>query len=330
MHQRLKKPTKEANCTILSTEDSMINLSGVFAALGTPMAAYDEVDEAGLRRLTRHVLDGGIHGVLVNGSMGLFGCLTDKEQARAVSVVVSEVAGAVPVLAGVGETGTRRARDKMDLLTTAGADALAILPPIFGMPNQQQLRSFYSDLAAGSKVPILIYDNPIRTQCFINPATVADLHEAHPNIVGIKESNQDCLNLQRLLSVMRPSPSFSVLTGSEALMLVGLRMGCHGSIGGLHNLCPRIVADCYQAFCDEDIERARGLQEAMNRIAEVFRFGAIWGGFNEALRYLGICERASGAPYTTTLTPEEAEQVREILRQNLEPVAVPTGVESER
>jgi 4-hydroxy-tetrahydrodipicolinate synthase len=304
--------------SILSTEYKNMNLSGVFAALGTPQTGHDEVDEPGLRRLTRYVLDGGLHGVLVNGSMGAFGCLTDREQVRAVSVVVSEVAGAVPVLAGVGETGTRRAREKVEQLTAAGADAVAILPPIFGAPDQPQLRAFYSDLADASDIPVLIYDNPVRTQCFVQPETIAELHNAHPNLVGVKESNQDCLNLQQLLTVMRPFPSFAVMTGSESLMLAGLRMGCHGSIGGLHNLCPRTVAACYQALLDGDMERATSLQEAMNRIGEVFRFGAIWGGFDEALRYLGICERASGGPFTTALTPEEAAQVRSILRQNLD------------
>ena len=295
---------------------------GMYTALGTPMTPAGEIDEPGLRRLTRHVLSAGMQGVLVNGSMGGFPWLTDEQQVEAARIVVDEAAGAAPVLAGVGEGGSRRARDKVRALTAAKVDGVVILPPSFIAPTEPEMRTFFSGLAETAEIPVLIYDNPIRTHCHVRPETIAALRQAHPNIVGVKESNQDCFNLQTLLDLVGDDDDFSVLTGSEGLLLVSLRMGCHGSIGGLHNVCPELVVECDRAFQAGDLKRAKAMQDAMIRVAEIFRYGAIWGGFNEALRYLGICEQASVEPFTTALSAEEAERVRTILRENLEVEAV--------
>lgn len=50
---------------------------------------------------------------------------------------------------------------------------------------------------------------------------------------------------------------------------------------------------------------------------EIFRYGAIWGAFDEAMRYLGICERATGRPYVTPLDEAGRAAVRAILEQYL-------------
>ena len=151
------------------------------------------------------------------------------------------------------------------------------------------------------------------------------MRKEYRNIVGVKESNQDCFNLQTLLEAVGDDEELSVLTGSDALLLLALRMGRHGSIGGLHSVCPRIVVECYEAFEAGDMARAKAAQDAMIRITEIFQYGAIWGGFNEALRYLGICEQVSAAPFNTALSSNESERVRAVLRENLEVESVRSG-----
>src|SRR5207245_3494458 len=87
----------------------LMKLTGVVPAIGTPLTDGDRVDEAGLRRLTRYVVDAGVHGILANGSMGGFAFLTDEEQIRAINIITNEVNGAIPVIGGMGETSTSRA-----------------------------------------------------------------------------------------------------------------------------------------------------------------------------------------------------------------------------
>jgi len=66
-------------------------VKGVVPPIGTPLTDGDRVDEPGLRRLTRYLVDAGVDAILANGTMGGFAFLTDEQQLRAISTVVDEV-----------------------------------------------------------------------------------------------------------------------------------------------------------------------------------------------------------------------------------------------
>ena len=53
-------------------------LKGIIVPLGTPLTSDERIDEKGMRKLTRYVLDGGVHGVFVLGAMGREGIIVDK------------------------------------------------------------------------------------------------------------------------------------------------------------------------------------------------------------------------------------------------------------
>jgi 4-hydroxy-tetrahydrodipicolinate synthase len=278
----------------------------------------DSVDERGLRNLTRYLLDAGVNGILANGTMGGFAFLTDEEQIRAVSIVVSEVNGAIPVMGGIGETSTSRAVRKAKQIAREGVDHLTILAPFYFFATQENLYAFFSEVAEAVDLPIFLYDNPVMTKNSIHPETVAKLRENVPHIVGIKESNQDCMNLQKLLE-LNASSDFTILTGSEFLIVVGLQMGCDGFIGGLHNICPHMAVALWRAFQSGDLEGARRLQQDLIATWEMFRYGNIWGAFDEALKHLGLAERATGSPYVSKVSTEERRKVHAIIDQFVKP-----------
>ena len=271
---------------------------GVVPPIGTPVTEDDRVDEPSLRRLARYVVDAGVNGILANGTMGGFAFLTDEEQIRAVSIVVSEVNGAVPVMGGIGETSSSRAIRKAKQIAAEGVNHLTVLAPYYFFATQENLYAFFSQVAAAVDLPIFLYDNPVMTKNSIHPETVARLRESVPSIVGIKESNQDCINLQKLIDLNR-SDEFSILTGSESLIVVGLQM--------------------YAAFRRGDIECARALQRDLDATWQLFKYGNIWGAFDEALRHLGIAECATGAPYVSPLSHEDAQKVHAILDRYVKP-----------
>jgi 4-hydroxy-tetrahydrodipicolinate synthase len=296
----------------------MAKLRGVVPPIGTPVRDGDRVDEISLRKLTRYLVDAGVNGILANGTMGGFAFLTDEEQVRAVSIVVSEVNGAIPVMGGIGETSTCRAIRKARQIAAEGVDHLTVLSPYYFFATQENLYAYFSEIASAVDLPMFLYDNPVMTKNNIQPETVARLRNTTPNIIGIKESNQDAINLQKLIELNK-APDFSILTGSEFLIVVGLQMGCDGFIGGLHNICPHIAVNLFRAFDRGDLEAARMFQRDLAATWELFRYGNIWGAFDEALRYLGLAESATGAPYKASISPDEATKVRNILDRYVKP-----------
>lgn len=296
----------------------MSKIFGVVPPIGTPVTENDCVDEPGLRRLTRYLVDAGVNGILANGTMGGFAFLTDKEQIKAISVVVSEVNAAVPVMGGIGETSTSRAIQKAKDIAREGVTHLTILAPYYFFATQENLYSYFSEVASAVDLPVFLYNNPVMTKNNINPETVARLRNHVPNIIGIKESNQDCINLQKLID-LNQSDDFAILTGSEFLIVVGLQMGCTGFVGGLHNICPHMAVALYQAYSRGDLKLARRLQRDLIAAWELFNYGNIWGAFDEALRHLGIAERATGAPYRSKLKEQDAIVVHGIVDRYVKP-----------
>ena len=173
-------------------------LEGVVVALGTPLTSEEKIDEKGMRKLTRYVLDGGVHGVFILGSMGGFNFLEDEEKIRVIEIVVDEVEGKVPVIAGASDTSTKRVIKNARIAQEMKADAVAILPPYYGSLKQEQIINFYSKIAEEVNIPIFIYNNPSSTRNPVEPETVFELGKLE-NIVGIKDSSQNFFNYQQLV-----------------------------------------------------------------------------------------------------------------------------------
>ena len=87
----------------------------------------------------------------------------------------------------------------------------------------------------------------------------------------------------------------------------------------MHNICPHLAVALYDAFRAGDIETANKLQRDLVETWKIFRYGHVWGAFDEALRYLGIANRATGAPYISSVSPEEAVKIRKILDHYVRP-----------
>jgi len=296
-----------------------MKIRGVVPPVGTPLKQDDTVDEPGLRRLNRYLLSAGVNAIFANGSMGGFAFLTDEEQVRSVATTVSEVNGVVPVIGGIGETSTSRAVRMAKRIAAEGVTHLSVLPPLYFLATQENLISYFSDIAAAVDTPIFLYDNPVLTKNPIQPETIATLRGTIPHLAGIKISNSDQANIQTVLSMTKGDPNFSVFTGHEFLILVGLQMGCDGCVGGVHNLCPHIAVSLFEAFEKGDIAKAYQMQQDLIATWQLFRYGSIWGGYEEALRYLGICDRAVGRPYTMSMTESDRQGVRKILDQYVKP-----------
>ena len=295
-----------------------MNLRGVIPPLATPLQGNNEVDEAGLRRMNRYLLGAGVDAIFANGTMGGFAFLTDDQQIRSVATTVEEVDKEVPVMAGLGETSTSRAVRMAKRLAAEGPDVLSLLPPFYYLATQDHLYAYFSELAAAVDLPIMLYDNPVLTKNAIHPETIARLAAEIPQLIGIKVA-RDQANLQSVLALTKSRPGFSVLTGHEFLIVAGLQMGCGGFVGGLHNICPHMAVGLWRAFQDGNIEQARKLQQDLIATWQLFRCGDIWGAFDEALRYLGLCGRATGAPYVTPISEAEKTKVHSILDQHVRP-----------
>src|SRR5919108_338196 len=82
---------------------------GVIPAIPTPFTAdARSVEEAALRRVVRHVLDGGVHGIMTTGGTGEFPHLSREERRLVTEVVAAEAGGEAKVFDGHSASSSRR------------------------------------------------------------------------------------------------------------------------------------------------------------------------------------------------------------------------------
>jgi 4-hydroxy-tetrahydrodipicolinate synthase len=290
-----------------------MKLKGIVPPIGTPITTDERVDEKGLRNLVRYLIDGGVHGVFVNGTMGCFALLTDTEQLRAIEIVADEVNGRVPVVAGVSDSGTKRVIEKIKEVEKFKVDYLTAVPPYYFNLTQEQGKSFFRDIANAAQTPVFVYNNPYLTKFDYEISSLVELAD-EPNIVGLKETNQDCNRWTRIFEAFRGKEDFSILLGTELLIPQGIMMGADGAIGGAHNIAPKFGVELYDAAVAGSFERAFELSRMLGKVCDIFQYGAIWGGFEAALQVLGICEKTVFAPYQPA-TDEVREKVGKILAE---------------
>jgi len=290
-----------------------MKLKGIVPPIGTPITNDERVDEKGLRKLVRYLLDSGVHGIFANGTMGCFALLTDAEQLRAIEIVTNEVNGRVPVVAGVSDTGTKRVIEKIKEVEKFKVDFLTAVPPYYFKLTQEQGKNFFRDISNAAQTPVLLYNNPYLTKFDFEISSLVELAD-EPNIVGLKETNQDCNRWTNLFEAFRGTKDdFSILLGTELLIPQGLMMGANGAIGGAHNIAPKFGVELYEATIEGNYQRAFELSRMLGKVCKIFEYGEIWGGFEASLQVLGICEKTVFAPYHSA-TDEDREKVKEILK----------------
>src|SRR3954453_18294876 len=115
----------------------MPDLGAIPTAAVTPVAAGGRVDEDAAGRLWRHLLDHGSHGIVVGGTTGEAGTLTDEEHVALVSLAVSEIGDRGTVAAGGGANDTRHAVELTEQVSESGADAILSVAPYYNRPNRR-------------------------------------------------------------------------------------------------------------------------------------------------------------------------------------------------
>lgn len=284
---------------------------GIIPAMITPLTADDNVNEAALRRLTNHLIDGGSHGLFAVGSQGEFWALSADEKRQVWEIVVDETNGRVPVYGGTAAITTRDAVALTQQAEEAGVDAVSILTPFFVAPNEDELFHHYRTIAESTNLPIVLYTNPARTGVKMPPGLLGRLAEID-NVVGIKDSSGD---LQLTAEYIRVTPpEFAVLMGRDTLILAGLLYGAKGAIAATANVAPALVADIYERFQAGDIEGAKRAQETLAPLRLAFTWGTFPVVVKEALDLMGMEAGPARAP-VGPMPVEQRERLKSVLRE---------------
>lgn len=173
--------------------------------------------------------------------------------------------------------------------------------------SEAALEAFYTRLADASPIPVMLYNMPGNTGVNLSSALTLRL-AAHPNIVGIKDSGG---NIVQIAEVLAGAPEgFSVFAGSGSFLLATLVLGGVGGTLAVANVVPDHCVRIQESYARGDMDTARRMQLALLPLnaAVTGRFGI--GGMKAAMDLVGF---RGGMPRSPIL-PASAAVRAEIAR----------------
>jgi len=266
--------------------------NGSIPALITPFSG-NKIDEKALAGLVRFHIDNGTNGIVPVGTTGEASTLSHKEHNRVVEIVVNEVGGQIPVIAGAGSNNPAEAISYADHAASAGADAVLHTLGYYNRPNQEGIYQHFKLLDENSKLPIIAYNVPARAVIDIIPETMARIASL-TNVVGVKDATADLSRplRERLLI----DGDFCFLSGEDPTAVAYNAHGGQGCISVSANVAPALCAQLQQACAEQKFEQALKIQMRLLSLHRVLFSEPSPAGVKYACSMLGLNEPACRLP----------------------------------
>jgi 4-hydroxy-tetrahydrodipicolinate synthase len=218
--------------------------AGSLVALVTPMQPDGGIDFDAWSRLLEFQIANGTTGIVVAGSTGESATVTDTELAELLVRARGVIGKRALLIANTGTSSTATSVERARTISALDVDALLVATPSYVRPTQEGLFRHFSAVAAGSRVPVLLYNVPGRTAVDMLPPVIARLSRV-PRIAGIKEAVGDAARVRELVATCQSS--FKVLSGDDLTAREVIGVGARGVISVTANVAPRAMADMVAA-----------------------------------------------------------------------------------
>ena len=291
---------------------SKINFQGIFPPIPTPFIngniAYDEL-AANIEKWSK----AGLKGLVAMGSNGEYIYLSAEEKRKFVEKVVEITPDHMLVIAGTGCESTQETIELTRDCAARGVHAALVVTPHYygGRMNEAAMHAYFTAVADQTPIPIILYNVPKFTHINMTAGLVAQLSR-HPNIIGIKDSTGNVIQLGEIANHV--DAGFNLLVGTAGALFGALALGCVGGVLALANVAPQICVQIYRLVQDGKFEEAKRLQLKMIPVNQAVT--AIYGvpGLKAAMDMLGYF---GGDPRPPLLPSSEKEksEIREILRR---------------
>lgn len=284
-------------------------LRGVIPVVPTPLNDDETLDAPAFKRILNYVIEGGVHGVWVLGSGGELPNLADAQRRKAIEVAVETVNGRVPVIVGVGSSGTQLTIAGAREAKKIGADMVNVVPPYYYPYSEEQSFRHYQRILDNIDLPLVVYrrgDNPLGL------TSLQKICE-HPMVVGIKDVPTEFRFFQKMVAKLGPM-GVGILTAAGRLIHPAVAVGGDGTVSVEPVIAPKLCIAIYNAARESRNEEAARLQQKLYRLSNVVQVPPdhVSGRPKAALSLLGLCTPKVTAPFEPV-----ADSVREEIKSAL-------------
>ena len=271
-------------------------IHGALAAAVTPFRdGGTRLDEDAFGPIAEFLAGGGLDGILALGTTGEGILLTGDERRRAAELYLEACRGRLEVAVHCGAQTTAETVELAEHAASAGASAVAVIPPpYFPLSEESLFQHFRAAADACAPVAFFLNEFEARSGYAIPPTVIERLREAAPNLAGLKVSDTPFDRVEPYLI-----EGLDIFIGSEPLLPRGLAQGAAGTVSGLAAAFPEYVARLYrEPEADGAAEVVAALREALPQ----FQFNA---AVKAALAWRGIPVKGDVRAPLLPLEPSE-------------------------
>ncbi len=274
-------------------------LRGVLALLTKyhPCDAEGAIDEKDYRAHIRWLIKKGVHSIGV--TCGADFDYSDAERRRMTEILVEEVNGRIPCLAGASawdaETAIKRAKDAEQV----GVDSVFMTGPPpehpLGDHPQQNIVEFFTRVSDAINVPVSIYNTPAAWPGLLAPETLRTLEERAPRVEYIKAGPREMTESKTMIDGLAHS-RLKIMAGKSYYNFHQILYGWDtpnrpvGLCGYLPAVLPAEHVAMWEAFERNAIDEARTVWISKILPLADLLYGRAFG-YNEKIHPLEILKQ---------------------------------------
>lgn len=237
----------------------MKKVEGVFAPIATPFKADGNIDFVKYAENLAKFDKTGLAGIVALGSNGEFTMLSHQEKLDLVAAIRKGIADSKVLIAGTGCESLKETIELTKGSADRGADVALVINPHYYKRDltDATLEKFYTAVADASPIPVMIYNMPGNSGINL-PSNLVIKLSAHKNIVGVKDSGGNIVQISEILAGV--PADFSVFAGSGSYLFATTMLGGKGGTLAVANVAPDLCADIYSLCAKKEYEKARKIQ----------------------------------------------------------------------
>ena len=282
-------------------------LNGIITAMVTPFESSGNIDIKATEILIEKLITNGVQGIFVLGTNGEFHVIENDMKIKFAKKVVEIVAKRVPVYAGAGGNSTDEVIKLGKQMIAVGVDALSVITPYFVSLKENELYNHYQMIAENLAIPIVLYNIPKNTGINLSFELVSKLSKIS-NIIGIKDSSGDINNIAGYID-NTSRDEFSVLSGSDSLILKALKLGATGAISATSNLLTTNNIQIYKQFIAGNLDKAEQWQQSLEEFRRILKYASTPSVLKQSLSLAGIDVGVPRLPVLPVTSPDDNQDI---------------------
>lgn len=167
-----------------------MKFQGIIPPVTTPLLADGTIDRDGFHAMIDHLVEAGVHGIIIGGTTGEYYAQTPAERVELMKLAKARAGDRTALIAGVGAI---RTEDCIAFALAAKElkyDGILVGAPYYAVPTQSELANHALAIDHAADLPIMLYNYPGRSGTMMGREFL-DRVGGNANFVAIKESSGD-------------------------------------------------------------------------------------------------------------------------------------------